>query len=43
LTQDQNIPARQLNQADIELLLTRLKKMEGNQWIALATYFDIVE
>lgn len=41
LPQDQRIPARQLNQTDIELLLTKLKNLEGNQWMALATYFDI--
>jgi hypothetical protein len=43
LPQDERIPARQLNKADIELLLTRLKNLEGNQWMALATYFDIVK
>lgn len=36
------IPARVLNQADIDMLPALLRNLEGNRWTALSTYFDVV-
>jgi hypothetical protein len=39
---DPKIPARVLNQADINTLLTRLRDLEGDRWMVLSTYFDVI-
>jgi hypothetical protein len=39
---DTMVPARVLNRADIDTLLTQLHGLEGNQWMALSTYFDVL-
>jgi TIR domain/Domain of unknown function (DUF4384) len=36
------IPARVLNQADIDTVLTRLHALGGDRWFALSTYFDVI-
>jgi hypothetical protein len=41
MPRDPRIPARVLFQPDIDELLTRLHRMEANQWMALSTYFDV--
>jgi hypothetical protein len=42
LPEDPRIPARVLNQDDIEMLLRRLRNLEGGKWTALSTYFDVI-
>jgi hypothetical protein len=42
LPSDPKKPARVLTSDDIDDLLTRLHKLEADQWTALATYFDVV-
>lgn len=42
LPSDPRIPARVLNQADIDLLLARLRGSEATGWVAMSTYFEIV-
>ena len=42
MSSDRKMPARVLNQIDIDALLARLHNMEGDRWTALSTYFDIV-
>jgi hypothetical protein len=37
-----NIPARILDQADIDQLLEQIKQLEGDEWSAFATYFDVI-
>jgi hypothetical protein len=37
-----NIPARVLNQTDIDDLMDNLNALEGDQWTALSTYFDVI-
>lgn len=39
---DLKIPARVLNHVDVDTLLSRLRDLEGNRWIALSTYFDVL-
>jgi len=41
MPEDPKIPARVLNQEDIERLLKHLHNLEGNRWTVLSTYFDI--
>lgn len=41
LPTDSKSPARVLTPADIDVLLTRLHSLEGDQWTALSTYFDV--
>ncbi|MEA1946266.1 MAG: TIR domain-containing protein [Thermodesulfobacteriota bacterium] len=36
------VPARVLNQADIDNLIKKLNALEGNKWTALSTYFDVI-
>jgi hypothetical protein len=36
------VPARVLDQTDIDTLLARLRALEGDRWIALSTYFDVM-
>jgi len=38
---DPTVPARVLSPTDIDTLLARLRNLEGDRWIALATYFDV--
>lgn len=38
---NQKIPARVLDQDDIEALLTKLNSLEANRWTAMSTYFDV--
>lgn len=42
LPRDPQQPARVLNQNDINLLLSRLRGLDRNRWMALSTYFDVV-
>jgi hypothetical protein len=35
-------PARVLKQADIDVLLVRLRNWGGDKWMALSTYFDVM-
>lgn len=42
MPKDPKIPARVLNQADIDLLLNRLRTLERNRWTTLSTYFDVL-
>ncbi|MEW6211216.1 MAG: protein kinase [Acidobacteriota bacterium] len=42
LPSDSRIPARVLNEADVDMLLARLRGLEGDRWTALSTYFDVV-
>jgi len=37
-----NVPARVLNQADINNLIKKLNALEENKWTALSTYFDVI-
>lgn len=39
---DPKIPAHVLPPADMNLLLARLSELEGNRWMALSTYFDVI-
>jgi TIR domain-containing protein/uncharacterized protein DUF4384 len=39
---DPQVPARVLDQADIDMLLNRLHGLEEGRWMALATSFDVV-
>jgi hypothetical protein len=43
LPADPRTPARVLNPEDIRLLLDRLRRLETNGWVALSTYFDVVD
>ncbi len=36
------VPARVLDQADVDLLIARLRDLDANQWTALSTYFDVL-
>ena len=36
------VPARVLNQADIDDLIKKLNALEENKWTALSTYFDVI-
>jgi hypothetical protein len=38
---DPKQPARELDQTDIEALLTSLNSLEANRWTAMSTYFDV--
>jgi hypothetical protein len=38
---DQKAPARVLSRTDINELMKNLNALEGNQWTALSTYFDV--
>jgi hypothetical protein len=38
---DPKTPSRVLNPAEIHTLLGRLRDLEGDRWLALATYFDV--
>jgi hypothetical protein len=38
---DPYVPARVLDDADIEILLAKLRSIEPGSWTALATYFDV--
>lgn len=38
---DPRVPARVIDDADIETLLAKLRSIEPDSWTALATYFDI--
>jgi hypothetical protein len=42
LSSDPKIPARVLTKTNIDMLLGRLHTLEGNQWTALSTYFDVI-
>ncbi len=42
LPRDPKEPARILNQNDISTLLTRLRALDADRWLALSTYFDVV-
>jgi len=42
MPKDTEIPARVLNQADIDELVDNLNALEGNKWTVLSTYFDVV-
>ncbi|MCI0413737.1 TIR domain-containing protein [bacterium] len=39
---DPGIPAKVLNESDITQLLEKLRSLEGDRWLALSTYFDII-
>lgn len=39
---DPKIPAREVSPSDIELLLTKLRSLDGDRWTALSTYFDVI-
>lgn len=39
---DTKIPAHVLNQEDIETVLAKLRRLEGNRWTAFSTYFDVL-
>jgi len=41
-TDDPRVPARVLSGSDRAELLNRLRGLEGDRWVALATYFDVV-
>jgi hypothetical protein len=41
LPDDPKIPARVLSPQDVDLLLERLRVLEGDCWTALSTYFDV--
>ena len=41
-TDDPRVPARVLSDSDIVELLNRLRGLEGDRWVALATYFAVV-
>lgn len=43
LPSDPKVPARVLKQADVERLLARLREIEASRWMALSTYFDVVD
>lgn len=36
------MPARVLDQDDIQMLLTKLNSLEANRWTAMSTYFDVI-
>jgi len=40
---DPRTPARVLGTADIDELLGRLRRLEEDRWVALSTYFDVLE
>lgn len=40
---DPRVPARVLKQADVDVLLNRLRGLRGDRWVALSTYFDVVD
>jgi hypothetical protein len=42
LPRSPTIPARVLNQADIDMLLARLHDLGEDRWFALSTYFDVM-
>ncbi len=42
LPSDPKSPARILDQDDIDALLERLQGLEGDRWIALSTFFDVI-
>jgi hypothetical protein len=42
MPKDPKIPAHVLTAADVGMLLTRLQDMDGDSWIALSTYFDVI-
>jgi hypothetical protein len=39
---DARIPSRVLTPADVDALLAGLRNLEGDRWVALSTYFDVV-
>jgi hypothetical protein len=41
-TTDPQMPARVLSRPDSEDLLARLHGLEGDRWVALATYFSVI-
>ncbi len=40
---DPGVPARVLDAKDIDLLLGRLRDLEGDAWTALSTYFEVLD
>ncbi len=42
MPRDPNVPARTLNRSDVDDLMSRVRDLEGDHWIALSTYFDII-
>ncbi len=42
LPPDPRSPARVLDEQDITLLLTHLRQLDADTWVAFATYFDVV-
>ena len=41
LPDDPKVPARVLSPQDVDLVLERLRILEGDRWTALSTYFDV--
>jgi hypothetical protein len=39
---DTKTPARVLDNSDIATMLTQLQKIDGDKWVALSTYFDVI-